>query len=143
MLICILFKQKIRFLLLNNLILQQIPRELQRFVFTDEEMRSVYGKLAKAIKYGEVYTDRKCTIKSEYRNIISEMVISPLTSLKSQKCTGTFKFTGPYFKIFETNALMMEDNRTDPKNSQVRRCGVFLLEQKGGKIEIRSINNFF
>lgn len=31
----------------------QIPRELQRFVFTDEEMRPVYGKLAKAIKYGE------------------------------------------------------------------------------------------
>lgn len=60
------------------------------------------------------------------------MVISPLTSLKSRKCTGTLKFTGSYLKSFETKALMMEDNRTDPKNSQVRRCG-FFLEQKGGK----------
>lgn len=31
----------------------QIPRELQRFVYPDEEMRPVYGRLAKAIKYGE------------------------------------------------------------------------------------------
>ncbi|XP_022289474.2 uncharacterized protein LOC111101320 [Crassostrea virginica] len=30
-----------------------IPRELQRFVFTDEEMRPVYGRLTKAIGYGE------------------------------------------------------------------------------------------
>lgn len=34
---------------------QGIPRELQRFVFTDEEMRPVYGRLTKAIGYGEVY----------------------------------------------------------------------------------------
>lgn len=71
------------------------------------------------------------------------MVISPLTSLKSRKCTGTLKFTGSYLKSFETKALMMEDNRTDPKNSQVRRCRFFFLEQKGEKIEISSINNSF
>lgn len=93
-------------------------------------MRPVYGKLAKAIKYGEVLIENAQS--RENRNIINEMVISPSTSLKSRKCTGTSKFTGSYFKSFETKALMMEDNRTDPKNSQVRRCG-FFLEQKGGK----------
>ncbi|XP_048767205.1 uncharacterized protein LOC125674160 isoform X2 [Ostrea edulis] len=30
-----------------------IPRELQRYMFSDEEMRPVYGRIAKTITYGE------------------------------------------------------------------------------------------